>query len=168
MWRASAPPTQKATMMVGAVALSLWASPGHAQSGPFGGLAGLWSGSGTIEMSNGERERIRCRASYTVDPGGNNLRQGLRCASDSYRFDLATNVRHADGRISGSWSESTRGINGNLSGTVRGSEIRARTEGPGFAADLALSTRGDRQAIAIQATGGDIAEVSITLGRGAR
>jgi hypothetical protein len=119
-------------------------------------------------MSNGERERIRCRASYAVDSGGNSLRQGLRCASDSYRFDLGTNVRHADGAIHGSWSEATRGINGNLSGTVRGSEIRARTDGPGFAANLAMSTRGHRQAVTIHATGGDITEVSITLGRGAR
>ena len=155
-------------MRVGVVALSLWASPSHAQSGPFSGLAGSWSGGGTIEMSNGERERIRCRASYAVDSGGNSLRQGLRCASDSYRFDLSTNVRHADGSIHGSWSEATRSINGTLSGTAQGSEIRARTDGPGFAANLALSTRGDRQAVTIRATGGDITEVSIALGRAAR
>jgi len=155
-------------MIVGTIALLLWASPGHAQSGPFAGLAGSWSGSGTIGTSNGERERIRCRASYAVNSGGNSLRQSLRCASDSYRFDLGTDVRHAGGDIHGSWSEATRGINGNLSGTVRGSEIRARTDGPGFAANLAMSTRGHRQAVTIQATGGDITEVSITLGRGAR
>src|SRR5215207_10692389 len=102
MWR---PPAgagaQTAVMIVGTIALLLWASPGHAQSGPFAGLAGSWSGSGTIGTSNGERDRIRCRASYAVNSGGNSLRQSLRCASDSYRFDLGTDVSHAGGDIHG-------------------------------------------------------------------
>ena len=152
-------------MIVSAVALSLLASPSRAQSGPFTGLSGSWAGSGTIGMSNGERERIRCRASYAVGAGGNSLRQSLRCASDSYRFDLGSDVRHAGGGISGTWSEATRGVGGDLSGTARGSDIRARADGPGFAANLLLSTRGDRQSVSIRASGGDITEVSITLSR---
>jgi hypothetical protein len=146
-------------------ALLLLASPVRAQSGPFAGLSGAWSGSGTIGMSSGARERIRCRASYAVGGGGSSLRQSLRCASDSYRFDLGSDVRYAGGGISGNWSEATRGVGGGLSGTARGSEIRARAEGPGFAANLALSTRGDRQSVTIRASGGDITEVSITLSR---
>jgi hypothetical protein len=152
-------------MIVSAVALSLLASPSRAQSGPFADLAGSWSGSGTIGMSNGERERIRCRATYAVGAGGNSLRQSLRCASDSYRFDLGSEVRYTGGGIYGSWSEATRGVGGELSGTVRGSDIRARADGPGFAANLSLSTRGDRQSVSIRASGGDITEVSITLSR---
>jgi hypothetical protein len=152
-------------MIASAIALSLLAPQSHAQSGPFADLAGSWSGNGTIGMSNGERERIRCRASYAVGAGGDSLRQSLRCASDSYSFDLASNVTHSAGAIYGSWSEATRGVRGELSGTARGSDIRARADGPSFAANLALSTRGDRQAVTIRATGGDITEVSITLRR---
>jgi hypothetical protein len=152
-------------VIVSAVALSLLASQSHAQSGPFTGLSGSWSGSGTIGMSNGERERIRCRATYAVGSGGNSLRQSLRCASDSYRFDLGSDVRYAGGGIYGSWSEETRGVGGDLTGSVRGSDIRARADGPGFAANLTLSTRGDRQSVTIRASGGDITEVSITLSR---
>jgi hypothetical protein len=154
-----------AGMIAGAVALSLLTPPSHAQSGPFADLAGSWSGSGTIGMSNGERERIRCRAAYAVGTGGDSLRQNLRCASDSYSFDLASDVTHSRGVIHGSWSEASRGIGGELSGTARGSDITARADGPGFAANLALSTRRDRQAVTIRATGGDITEVSITLSR---
>jgi hypothetical protein len=154
-----------ACLIVGALALSFLASPGRAQSGPFADLSGSWSGSGTIGMSNGERERIRCRASYAVGGGGRSLEQRLRCASDSYQFELTSEIRAAGGRIYGSWSEATRGIGGDLSGTVQGSEIRARADGPGFAANLALSTRGDRQSVSIRATGGDITEVSIALSR---
>jgi hypothetical protein len=116
-------------------------------------------------MSNGERERIRCRASYAVGGGGSTLQQSLRCASDSFQFQLASNVQYAGGAIFGSWSEATRGVSGRLSGTARGPEIRAAAEGPGFAANLALSTQGNRQAVTIRAAGGDITHVSITLSR---
>jgi hypothetical protein len=152
-------------MIVGAVALALFAPPGHAQSGPFAGLSGSWAGAGTIGMSNGASERIRCRASYAVGGGGRSLQQNLRCASDSYTFQLASDVQYSGGAISGRWSEATRGVGGELSGTARGSEIRARADGPGFAANLALSTQGDRQSVSIRATGGDITHVSITLSR---
>jgi hypothetical protein len=151
-----------------AVALSLLASPSQAQPGPFAGLSGSWAGSGTIGMSDGTRARIRCRASYVVDGGGSSLQQSLRCASDSYQFQLSSDVRYAGGSISGSWSEATRGVGGSLSGIARGADIRARAEGPGFAANLSLATRGDRQLVSIRASDGDIAEVSMVLSRRGR
>src|SRR5215217_4710332 len=98
------------------VVLSFLALPSQAQQRPFAGLAGSWAGSGTIGTSNGTRERIRCRASYAVSVGGSNLQLSLRCASDSYRFELNSDVRYAAGEISGNWSEVTRGIGGSLSG----------------------------------------------------
>ena len=160
---------RKAGVAAWAIALSLLASPSQAQPGPFAGLSGSWAGSGTIGMSDGTRERIRCRASYVVGGDGSNLQQRLLCASDSYRFQLNSDVRHADGSISGSWSEATRGVGGSLSGIARASDIRARAEGPGFAANLSLATRGDRQSVSLRASGGgDISEVSIVLSRGAR
>lgn len=152
-------------MIISAFVLALVASEGHAQSGPFAGMSGSWAGSGTIGMSNGARERIRCRASYAVGGGGRSLTQHLRCASDSYTFQLASEVQYSGGAISGRWSEATRGVGGELSGTARGSEIRARADGPGFAANLALSTQGDRQSVSIRANGGDITQVSILLSR---
>jgi hypothetical protein len=154
-----------ASMIISAFALSLLASQADAQSGPFAGMAGSWAGSGTISMASGARERIRCRASYAVGGGGRSLTQNLRCASDSYTFQLASEVQYSGGAVSGSWSEATRGVGGELSGTARGSEIRARADGPGFAANLALSTQGDRQSVSIRATGGDITQVSVTLSR---
>src|SRR5882757_1723909 len=41
-------------------------SASHAQSGPFSGMAGVWSGGGTITLDDGSTERIRCRATYAV------------------------------------------------------------------------------------------------------
>jgi hypothetical protein len=49
------------------------------------------------------QERLRCRASYGVAERGENLTLNLRCASDSYNFDLAGDVAYRGGAISGSW-----------------------------------------------------------------
>ena len=67
-------------------ALILSVSVSHAQSGPFTGFNGSWSGNGTVALSDGTTERIRCKASYNVNGTGLGLKQTLRCASDSYRY----------------------------------------------------------------------------------
>src|ERR1700675_4240653 len=95
---------------------SISGCPSYAQSGPFNGLAGSWSGGGTVTLDDGSTERIRCRATYAVGAGGNGLNQRLLCASDSYKFDLKSNVVADRGVLSGTWSESSRGINGDLEG----------------------------------------------------
>src|SRR4051812_16003434 len=41
---------------------------------PFAGLAGTWSGSGTVSLSGGARERIRCRSTYQVGGEGTVVR----------------------------------------------------------------------------------------------
>ncbi len=65
------------------VALTLSAATSFAQSGNFKGFEGAWSGTGTVSLSDGSTERIRCRASYRTDAEGDHLKQTLRCASDS-------------------------------------------------------------------------------------
>src|SRR4029078_3597355 len=87
----------------------LTTTPVDAQSGgTFAGLAGNWSGTGTIFVADGASERIRCRATYTVGPDGSTLQQNLRCASDSYKFELATDIRSSGSSVSGNWSETSR------------------------------------------------------------
>src|SRR4051812_42764726 len=63
----------------------------HGQSGgAFAGMAGNWSGGGTITLDDGSRERVRCRAGYQV--AGPNMTMALTCASDAYKFNLGANV----------------------------------------------------------------------------
>ena len=102
--------------------LALVALPGavEASSSPFTAMSGSWSGSGTITTSSGTKERIRCRAKYDVDGAGSNLDLTLRCASDSYNFELQSNVTHSNGAVSGTWSENTRRVGGNIEGSARG------------------------------------------------
>src|SRR5277367_2279237 len=87
--------TMKAGVVI--VALVLSTSAGHAQSRPFAGFDGAWSGNGTVSLSDGSTERLRCRADYRIDETGLELKQTLRCASDSYKFDLSSEVTsHGD------------------------------------------------------------------------
>jgi len=145
-----------------AAAVLLSASASHAQSGPFAGFSGTWSGTGTVSLSDGTKERLRCRASYTVGGGGRELAQSLRCASDSYKFDLTSNVVSQGDRISGRWNEASRNINGELQGTAGGGQIEVFVEAAGFAANLTLTTRGNKQSVQISSKG-DIRGVNISM-----
>ena len=137
----------------------------NAATSPFFAMAGSWSGGGTITMANGLRERVRCRAAYGVAERGENLRLNLRCASDSYNFDLAGDVAYRGGAISGSWSEAAHNVAGTISGRAIGERIVAAANGSNFAASLSLTTHGNRQSVAIQPQGTDVTEVLITLNK---
>jgi hypothetical protein len=129
------------------------------------GLGGAWSGTGTISLSDGAKERIRCKASYVVGRGDARLQQSLRCASDSYRFDLTSDVTSQGERISGNWSETNRNIFGNLQGTAGGGQIEVFVEANGFAANLSLRTNGTKQTVQISSKG-EIRGVNITMTKG--
>jgi hypothetical protein len=135
--------------------LALWlfcsgnAAAQHA-GGAFDRLGGQWAGSGTIDLSNGTREPIKCRASYDLPTDQHRLQLNIRCASDSYNFDLFSNVVLAGHTISGSWSESTRSVAGTISGTAEGDHVQVHAESSSFTADLSLVTHGDRQTISIR------------------
>lgn len=122
---------------------------GHAQSGPFAGLAGNWSGGGAITLDDGSRERIRCRASYQV--AGARMTMTLICASDAYKFNLAANVADQGGQISGTWSESSRNISGTLQGRGGGGSFQVVASSGGFNASISLRTAGNKQSVSMRA-----------------
>lgn len=124
---------------------------GHTQgASPFDQLSGQWSGSGTIDLANGAIEPIRCRATYDVLEQQNNLQLNIRCASDSYSFDMRASATLASNAVSGSWSESSRNVAGKISGTADGNLIDVVANGPAFSASLALNTNGDLQSVVIK------------------
>src|SRR6478735_8318639 len=144
-------------------ALILSVATGLAQSGgPFAGFDGSWSGNGSVTLSNGTTENIRCKADYKVAASGLGLKQALHCASDSYKFDLVSDVTSQGDRISGHWSEKSRNIFGNLQGTAGGGAIDVFVEASGFAATLNLRTNGTKQVVNIESKG-EIRGVNITL-----
>jgi hypothetical protein len=141
--------------VIGASALlaaSVFSSPSDAQSASlFNGLAGVWSGVGKVELDDGSSERIRCRATYAVGAGGNGLNQSLTCASDSYKFELKADVVAQGSEISGTWSETSRGVSGNLQGRGGNGNIQIVASSAGFNANISLSTHGSKQSVVIRA-----------------
>jgi hypothetical protein len=149
--------------------LSFAIANGNAQSaGPFGPLAGSWSGSGTINLANGKHEPIKCRASYDVLDEQNKLQLNINCASDSYKFDLRGSATYSGGAITGNWSESTRNAAGTMSGKVEGAGFQVVAKGPTFTANLNLMTRGDKQSVTIksQDAQAEVQGATINLQRG--
>jgi hypothetical protein len=130
-------------------AASFSLSASHAQSGPFAGMAGNWAGGGTVTLEDGSKERIRCRAGYSV--GGASMNMTLTCASDAYKFNLQANVVDQGGTVSGTWSESSRGVSGSLQGRGGGGIFEVLASAPGFNANISLRTAGNKQSIAMRA-----------------
>ncbi len=152
-----------------ALTLVLMGSQSHAQgtAATFRSLAGSWSGEGTIRMSSGSTERIRCRATYTVgagDPGGvsqQTMLQELLCASDSFKFQIKTRVSRTDKRLTGNWIELSRNVSGNLVGRITNGRVDATVDGGVFSAAISITPNGRRQAVTIRPSSVDVAEVTI-------
>ena len=133
---------------------------------PLAHFAGSWSGNGKITVRDGSSERIRCRSTNTAK--GNALALSLRCASDSYKFELASNIASDGGNLSGSWNETTRGIMGSLSGKATANNITATANAVGFNAALAIRSSGGSLSVSIRSPGSEISEVSISMSKGGR
>jgi hypothetical protein len=156
----------KSVTAAAVLGLSLVATESIAQSSqPFAGMSGVWSGRGTISLEGGAREAIRCRATYAVRGDGNGLQQTLRCASDSYRIELSSNVIANGGRLSGTWSEATRNISGDLEGSTSGGRFHVTVSAGTFSANLSLTTRGNSQTVVIRSDSGEFKGANITLSR---
>ena len=138
----------------------------NAQStGPFNKFSGTWRGSGKVLMADGNGEKIRCTATYSVVSGGQSLSQALVCASDSYRADIRSFIVAEGQSVQGHWEESVRQARGHLDGQLVGGQFEGRLSGPGFEARMSLVTSGVRQTILITPDGGSISRIQIALSR---
>jgi hypothetical protein len=140
--------------------------PVAAVSAPFAQFTGTWSGNGTIHVEGGAAERIRCTAAYQPR-AANELAARLRCASDSYNFDLTGELTaDAGNQIRGRWMESSRGIAGSVAGTARGDRMQLHVESSGFVVSLTMLMRGRRQDVSLDSHGaGQMMKASISMSR---
>jgi len=132
--------------------------------GPFAALTGSWSGAGTIDFKDGHTERLRCRADEACGRG-DTLQLTLRCASDSYNFELSSDVTYQGGAITGSWSEATHNASGKITGSASGNRIDVSARSQNFAANLRLTTMGNRQVVSISSAGSEISGVMLEMSR---
>ncbi len=153
-----------ASALAAAILMVASATPSLAE-GPFSAYQGNWSGIGVVSVSNGSKEKLRCRAHYDVGSGGSTLSQNLTCASDSYKFNVVADVRSEGGAISGNWEETSRSAKGRISGSITPSQVSAYVQGVGFTARIGIAARAGKQSITISPTGTDISNVSVTLSK---
>ena len=147
-------------------ALSAWPTVSFAASaGPFRPFLGNWQGSGSITSSDDRREPITCRATYQNGDDDSSLTQSLVCASDSFRLNIETNATAADGQLQGQWQETTRGVQGQLSGQIGRGDFEGTVTGAGFTAQISIRAAGKRQEVHIQPSAGDIRSVDISLSK---
>jgi hypothetical protein len=145
---------------------ALLSAPALAQAaGPFSAFAGSFHGGGAVIGSDGHRERLSCRFTGTVGGGGESLSQSIVCASDSYRLDIHGHAVAEGGSVSGEWQESTRGVNGSLSGRVSDGHFTGSVSGGSFNAAVSLRASGRRLSFDLRPQGGDVARVDVSLSK---
>lgn len=145
----------------GLIAAGLGAGSAFA-SGPFTGLQGSWQGSGVVTYASGTKERLACRVQYT-SADADRLTQALRCASDSYKFQINAAFVHKGGSVSGHWDELSMDIKGTISGKASSGLINGRLHGPGFLGSVVVKTNGASQTVTITTEDQEIRAVAVEV-----
>lgn len=102
------------------------------------GLAGSWSGTGTVIFPSGESEKARCRATFRQS--GNGATMSATCATASARVQqVATVDRVSPGRYRGDFRNDEFGISGSIRIVVSGNSLNASLSGGGGSAEFNLS-----------------------------
>jgi plastocyanin len=152
------------TTFLASAVLTCPVSPAQA-AGPFDELAGAWTGSGVVNLREGSKERVRCKANYVVKSNGYSIDQELTCASDAYKFEMNSNIVQQGDELTGIWFESVHRVAGRVVGRSNGSQIEVRAEGDTFTALLNVSTHGDKQSLVMESPGSKVESVTIALTR---
>lgn len=137
--------------------------------GPFANLDGWWGGNGRLRFKDGKTEDVKCRATYFVEGEGHQLRQNIRCASASGKIEVKSTVRHADGKLSGEWTEEMYNVTGTMSGEVteRGFRVSVEgTQGSSLSANMEIIVRDKRQMVEIQFFSETLVGLTLLLNKG--
>ena len=134
--------------------------------GVFSPFAGNWRGDGRISDIHGKSEALRCKSKMSPSSDGIAMSLGLVCASDSYRVDFHADL-YTDGQnLRGTWSETSRNATGNVRGVIRPDLINARTEAPGFDANIVIHVLGGKRLdVSLDARGTTINRVQVSMKR---
>jgi hypothetical protein len=150
--------------MVAGLPLCILMATGETRADPMGELPGRWSGSGSIRMTNGSTQSVKCVATYFVN-GGANITQNLRCASPSYKIDTHANLVVRGGQVTGSWEERQYAQTGAVTGRMTSNGFSLQISGAQFTAALQLTSAACKQSLSITPKGFDISRISIGLAK---
>jgi len=148
------------------ITIFVLASPAMAGEKSFNKLPGRWVGNGWLQTNSGDKESIRCIATYFVKNGGSTLDQNLRCASASYTVVGKGALASRNGKISGTWSEENFNLTGDVAGSGHGGQLKLTVKGAKFVAKFLVKTRGVKQSVTISSVGTNIKKMVINLRKG--
>ncbi|MGH1352998.1 MAG: hypothetical protein ACRBBN_19660, partial [Methyloligellaceae bacterium] len=115
---------------------------------PFNTMLGSWGGSGIFELKSGKKERIQCTAYYTG--GSSQLNMNIRCKGNQ-QIEMRSKMSLADGKITGTWLETTFNAEGNISGKALGRKIALAIKGA-VSGTMEVSYSRVRQEVTIHTT----------------
>jgi len=130
---------------------------------PIEELAGFWSGSGSVVLTNGKTERVKCQVFYKTGEGS--IRQTMRCASADYSINSLAELRVKGGQVNGSWEEKTYAAKGAVSGRFGGEGFILTIQGGNFSAAMNVALSNCKQSISISPQGLEVSKVAIALAK---
>jgi hypothetical protein len=130
-----------------------------------GELAGYWTGVGSITLSGGNAERVKCAVVYKVGDGRGEIKQSIRCASADYTINATADLRVKGEQVSGSWEEKTYAATGEVSGRYTGDSFVLSIRGASFTAAMNVTLSACKQAISIAPNGLDVSHIAIGLAK---
>ena len=149
--------------MAAALALALAAT--GARAGSIDEMTGYWTGSGSVVLSNGNTERVKCAVTYKISEGDTQIKQSMRCASADYNINASADLNVKGQSVTGSWEEKTYSAVGEVSGRYTGSNFVLSIKGASFTASMNLTVSDCKQSISISPQGLDVARISIGLAK---
>jgi len=122
-------------------------------------LEGTWSGSGTLTLTNGETERIRCRGTGQSD--GNAVRQSFKCATSGKNFNFSTSLRFSGSRVSGEWRGPKR--SGTAAGQATPTSLRLRLRSQSGTGNLTAAIGACSQSLQVTGWSDELNTLSVQL-----
>lgn len=133
---------------------------------PFEKLVGRWLGEGRLGVRDGKTEVVKCRVTYILSDEARQVRQTIRCATESDTVEVQSTVTNAAGALSGSWKELSRDWSGQLSGSVTANGFKVAIKGAEFNANMDIIVKDNRQIIEIQFTNSSLIGLTLVLNKG--
>jgi hypothetical protein len=127
-------------------------------------MAGYWTGTGKVIMTNGNSENVKCVVIYKVATAG--FKQTIRCASQGFSFNGTAEVDVAQsGSVKGNWTENTYSANGDVTGKTTDKGFSLAISGATFTAAMDVTTTTCKQTLDIVPQGLDVKRISLGLGK---
>jgi hypothetical protein len=141
------------------------ASAGGAAAGPIEDLTGYWTGAGTVLLTSGSTERVKCAVIYKVGGGSTQIKQTMRCASADYNINAGAELRVNGSQVTGTWEEKTYSATGDVTGRYTGSSFVLSIKGANFTAAMNVGLSPCKQSINITPQGLEVRRISMNLAK---